>query len=467
VDLTLDPARAAWRAEVRSWLAANVPSEPLPSLDTREGFQAHREWELRLYDAGLAVVTWPAHYGGRDADLLDWLVFEEEYWAAGAPVRVGQNGIFLLAPTMWEFATREQLDRFMPPMARGEEIWAQGWSEPDAGSDLAALRSRADRADGGWKVNGQKTWSTRAAYADWMFGLFRTDPESSRHHGLTYLLLPLDAPGCHHPPIRQLDGEPGFAEVFFDDVFVPDEHVLGEVGQGWKVAMSTTTSERGLTLRSPGRFMASADRLLSLVRRTPDADPVLVADAVQAWLDADAYRLYVQSTALEALAGKPIGAESSANKLFWSQLDVRIHETAFAVARPARDLHRRRRPPMARRVSVLARRSDLRRHQRGAAQRRGGARARVAEGVSAMRLLPSVEALGLRGCGARPARGCVRRGSAAGGVGLAGRTGAGLWKRLADVGVPGLAVPEEHGGSGMDLTSLVPGAGGVRTRRGA
>jgi alkylation response protein AidB-like acyl-CoA dehydrogenase len=331
VDLSVEPAREAFRAEVRDWLAANVPPQPLPSLDTREGFAAHREWERRLFDAGLAVVTWPQRYGGRAADLLDWLVFEEEYWAARAPVRVGQNGIFLLAPTMWEFATAAQLDRFMLPMARGEEIWAQGWSEPDAGSDLAALRSHADRDDGrgGWVVNGQKTWSTRAAYADWMFGLFRTDPASSRHHGLTYLLLPLDAEGVTVRPIRQLDGEPGFAEVFFDDVFVPDAQVLGEVGQGWKVAMSTTTSERGLTLRSPGRFMASADRLVDLARRTPEAPPALLDDVIRAWMDADAYRLYVQSTALEALDGRPVGPESSANKLFWSQLDVRIHETAL------------------------------------------------------------------------------------------------------------------------------------------
>jgi alkylation response protein AidB-like acyl-CoA dehydrogenase len=331
VELTVDPAREEFRAEVRGWLAANLPDEPLPSLDTPAGFAAHRDWERRLFDARLAVVTWPERYGGRAADLLDWLVFEEEYWGAGAPVRVGQNGIFLLAPTMWEFATEAQLERFMLPMARGEEIWAQGWSEPGAGSDLAALRSRAVRDEdrGGWRVNGQKTWSTRAAYADWLFGLFRTDPDSTRHHGLTYLLLPLDAEGVTVRPIRQLDGEPGFAEVFFDDVFVPDAHVLGDVGQGWKVAMSTTTSERGLTLRSPGRFMASADRLVDLARRTPDPDPVLVADVIEAWMDADAYRLYVQSTALEALAGRPVGPESSANKLFWSQLDVRLHETAL------------------------------------------------------------------------------------------------------------------------------------------
>jgi alkylation response protein AidB-like acyl-CoA dehydrogenase len=326
--------RAAFRAEVREWLAANVPAEPLPSLDTEVGFVAHRDWERQLFDARLAVVTWPERYGGRGVDLIDWLAFEEEYWAAGAPVRVSQNGIFLLAPTMFEFATEAQLDRFMLPMARADEVWAQGWSEPGAGSDLAALRSRADRDDerGGWVVNGQKTWSTRAVFADWMFGLFRTDPDATRHHGLTYLLLPLDADGVTVRPIRQLDGEPGFAEVFFDDVFVPDADVLGGVGQGWAVAMSTTTSERGLTLRSPGRFMAAADRLVELYRRTAStAAPELAAEVVQAWLDADAYRLYVQETAERALAGAPIGAESSANKLFWSQLDVRLHETALAL----------------------------------------------------------------------------------------------------------------------------------------
>ncbi|HWB66358.1 MAG TPA: acyl-CoA dehydrogenase family protein [Mycobacteriales bacterium] len=329
MDLTPDPAREAFRAEVREWLAANLPDQPLPSLDTAAGFAAHRDWERRMFDARLAVVTWPEQYGGRGADLLDWLAFEEEYWGAGAPVRVSQNGIFLLAPTIFEFGSQAIKDRFLLPMARADEVWAQGWSEPNAGSDLASLRSRAERIDGGWRLSGQKTWSTRGAFADWMFGLFRSDPESSRHHGLTYLLFPLTADGVTVRPIRQLDGEPGFAEVFLDGVVVPDEHVLGEVGQGWQVAMSTTTSERGLTLRSPGRFMASANRLVELFRRNPLTP---LADAVtQAWLDADAYRLYVLATALKAMAGESIGAESSANKLFWSELDVRIHETALAL----------------------------------------------------------------------------------------------------------------------------------------
>jgi alkylation response protein AidB-like acyl-CoA dehydrogenase len=340
MDLTESAELVGFRREVREWLAANVANPPLPSLDTEAGFAAHREWERLMYDARMAVVTWPERHGGRDAGLIEWLVFEEEYWAAGAPVRVSQNGIFLLAPTIFEFGTEAQRDRYLAPMAKAEEVWAQGWSEPGAGSDLAALRSRAEKVDGGWRLSGQKTWSTRGAFADWMFGLFRSDPDSSRHHGLTYLLFPLSADGVTVRPIRQLDGEPGFAEVFLDDVFVPDDDVngggvLGEVGQGWKVAMSTTTSERGLTLRSPGRFMASADRLVDLYLTTTDSAPdaaAAAADAVvDAWMDADAYRLYVLGTALRALDGHPVGAESSANKLFWSQLDVEIHQTALAL----------------------------------------------------------------------------------------------------------------------------------------
>jgi alkylation response protein AidB-like acyl-CoA dehydrogenase len=335
VDLNEPAELAAFRAEAREWLAEHVPQTPLPSLDTAEGFAAHRAWEREMNDAHWAVVTWPAKYGGRDAGLLEWLVFEEEYWAAGAPVRVSQNGIFLLAPTIFEYGTEAQKDRFLGPMACADEVWSQGWSEPGAGSDLASLRSRADKVDGGWKLNGQKTWSTRAAFADWTFGLFRSDPTSERHRGLTYYLLPLDAEGVTVRPIRQLDGEPGFAEVFFDDVFVPDEHVLGGVGDGWKVAMATTTSERGLTLRSPGRFMAAADRLVDLYAATAGTDPDAAGaardDVAQAWMDADAYRLYVLGTALKALDGQPIGAESSANKLFWSVLDVEIHETALAM----------------------------------------------------------------------------------------------------------------------------------------
>jgi len=340
MDLDLSPEVQAFRDEARAWLAAHVPAEPLPSFDTPEGFAAHREWEAELADARWSVVSWPAEYGGRDASLLEWVLFEEEYYAAGAPLRVNQNGIFMLAPTLFSHGTDEQLARILPKMARSEEVWAQAWSEPEAGSDIAALRSTASRVDGGWVLNGQKTWSSRAAYADRAFGLFRSDPDAERHRGLTYLMADLRADGVTVRPIPQLDGEPGFAEIFFDDVFVPDADVIGEPGAGWKVAMTTANNERGLSLRSPGRFLAAADRLTALWSSSgrPEATADRVADA---WIGARAYQLYTFGTVTKLAEGGQLGPESSVNKLFWSHLDVELHETALDLLGPDAELRGR------------------------------------------------------------------------------------------------------------------------------
>jgi alkylation response protein AidB-like acyl-CoA dehydrogenase len=332
VNLDFTESELAFQQEAREWLRTNVPKEPLPSMDTPEGFEAHREWEARLADARWAVVSWPEEYHGRGASLVEWVIFEEEYYRAGAPGRVSQNGIFLLSPTIFENGTKEQQDRFLPSMATGEKIWAQCWSEPEAGSDLASLRSSATRDDarGGWVLNGQKIWCSRAAYAHMGFGLFRSDPESKRHHGLTYFVFPLDAEGITVRPIPQLDGEPGFAEVFYDDVFVPDADVLGGVGDGWGVAMSTAGNERGLSLRSPGRFCATADRLVKLWK--DHGAPAEHRDAVvSAWKGAEAYRLYTWATVSRLVDGGQIGYAGSVNKVFWSNLDVAMHETALDI----------------------------------------------------------------------------------------------------------------------------------------
>ncbi|WP_410573698.1 acyl-CoA dehydrogenase family protein [Amycolatopsis sp. cmx-4-61] len=332
MDLDIDEASAAFRDEARDWLAEHV--RPLPSMDTAEGFAAHREWEAELAAARWSVVSWPREYHGRDASMLQWLLFEEEYYASGAPGRVSQNGIFMLGPTLFAHGTREQRDRILPPMATGEQVWAQAWSEPEAGSDIAALRSTAVRTGGGWLLSGQKTWSSRAAFADRAFGLFRTDPDARRHHGLTYFMADLRAEGVTVRPIPQLDGEPGFAEIFFHDVFVPDEDVIGEAGQGWRVAMTTANNERGLSLRSPGRFLAAADRLVELWRAhgSPESTRDRVADA---WIGARAYQLYTFGTVSRLADGGELGPESSVNKLFWSHLDVDLHETALDVLGPA------------------------------------------------------------------------------------------------------------------------------------
>lgn len=329
MDLELSESELAFQAEARAWLAANVPAEPLPSLDTAEGFVLHQAWEAKLAAERWSVVSWPKEYHGREASLVEWIIFEEEYYRAGAPLRVSQNGIFLLAPIIFEHGTPEQQDRFLPSMATGERVWAQCWSEPEAGSDLASLKSTARRDDerGGWVLNGQKIWCSRAALAQWGFGLFRSDPEAQKHAGLTYFLFPLDAEGVTVRPIAQLDGEEGFAEVFFDDVFVPDADVLGAPGDGWRVAMSTAGNERGLSLRSPGRFTAAADRLLALYDEKPD--PRVADRVVDAWLKAEAYRLYTWGTVTKLKDGGDIGAAGSVNKVWWSELDVALHETAL------------------------------------------------------------------------------------------------------------------------------------------
>ncbi|NMN97002.1 acyl-CoA dehydrogenase family protein [Antrihabitans stalactiti] len=339
MDLDLDDKTVAFQEEVRDFLAANAPSTPLPSMDTKAGFEAHREWEHTLAEARLSVVSWPEDLGGRDASLLEWVLFEQEYYAAPTPGRVSQNGIFLLAPTLFEHGSPEQLQRLLPRMARADDIWAQAWSEPEAGSDLAGIRSIARRTDGGWLLSGQKTWCSRASFADWGFGLFRSDPTAERHKGLTYFMFPLTADGVTVRPIPQLDGEPGFAELFFENVFVPDEDVIGAVHNGWRVAMSTSSNERGLSLRSPGRFNSAAQRLVELWRTNADpADTALRDRVVDAWIGAEAYRLHTFGTVTRLSDGGSLGAESSINKIFWSELDVALHETALDLLGPDAEL---------------------------------------------------------------------------------------------------------------------------------
>jgi len=332
VDLAFTAEQDAFRADARAWLEAYVAREPLPSFDTREGFEQHRAWEQTLAGAGWSVVNWPSEFGGRGADLMSWLIFEEEYWASGAPGRVNQNGIFLLGPALLEYGTDEQKARFLPRIARSDDVWCQGWSEPNSGSDLASLAARGVRDGDDWVLSGQKTWCSRGAFADWMFGIFRTEAGSERHRGLTYVLVPLDAPGVTVRPIAQLDGEVGFAEVFLDDVRVPISNTLGAPGDGWKIAMSTTGFERGVVLRSPGRFLATASRLAALYRERVANLPPSLRDAVtRAWIDAEAYRLHTFWTVSRFLDGEEMGAETSLNKVFWSEMDLRMHRTAVEI----------------------------------------------------------------------------------------------------------------------------------------
>jgi len=336
MELVYTAKQQDFRMEIRDWLREHVPVERLPSFDTAEGFAAHREWEKTLAKGDWGMVTWPKEYGGRGCDLIEWLIFEEEYYRAGAPLRVNQNGIFLLGPTLMEYGTEAQKSRFISAMAAGEEMWAQGWSEPGAGSDMASIRCRADRDGDEYVINGQKIWSTRAVFADWVFGLFRSDPDSSRHHGLSFILVPLNAPGVTVRPIPQLNGLPGFAEIFFDDVRVSADNLLGGEGEGWSIAMSTAGFERGLMLRSPARFQQASKKLVELYRsRRNDILDLSIEDAVvQCYMEAEAYSLSTYQTASRLQQGAKIGPESSCNKIFWSELDIKIHETALSLLGP-------------------------------------------------------------------------------------------------------------------------------------
>lgn len=330
MQLNYTPEQQSFRAEVRSWMEANVPKKPLITLECREGYEQHVAWEHKLASGNWGMVTWPETYGGRGLDLIQWLIFEEEYFRVGAPNRANQNGIFLLGPTIMEFGTEEQKARFLTPMANGEVIWAQAWSEPGAGSDMAAITSKAVRDGDHYIITGQKTWSSRAAFADWGFGIFRTDPESKRHKGLTFILFDINSPGITRRPIRQLHGDTGFAELFFDEVRVPVENCLAGEGEGWNVAMATAGFERGLMLRSPGRFQATAKRLVEIYRtHEADASPAAREAVTLAWMAAQAYAYNTYNVAGKIMAGGKIGAEASLNKIFWSELDRSMHRTAM------------------------------------------------------------------------------------------------------------------------------------------
>ncbi len=337
MQLEYTPEQEAFRLEIRSWLEDHVPAEPLEHFDnSREGFEAHRDWERVLETGNWGMVTWPPEYGGRGLDLIQWLIFEEEYARARAPGRVSQNGIFLLGPTLIEFGTDEQKKRFLPPMASGQEIWAQAWSEPMAGSDLAGVRATAARDGDEYVLNGHKIWSSRAVFADWAFGLFR-EPGTERHAGMSLIFFPLDAPGVTVNPIKKINGHVGFAEILLENVRVPEFNRLGGEGEGWKICMATAGFERGLMLRSPARYQLAAAELAKLWERRkgdPSVDPALEDDVVRAFMNAEAYALSIYRTASMLIGGATIGPEASTNKIFWSELDIHLHRTALALLGP-------------------------------------------------------------------------------------------------------------------------------------
>ncbi|WP_116110357.1 acyl-CoA dehydrogenase family protein [Amycolatopsis ruanii] len=318
-----------FRREVADWLADNLTGEfaRLRGLGgpgrEHEAFELRLAWERHLAAAGWTCVGWPAEFGGRGLSLEEQVAFHEEYAASGAPARVNHIGEQLLGPTLIAFGTPEQQSRFLPKIVAVEELWCQGYSEPGAGSDLAAVSTSAELRDGQWVINGQKIWTSLAHVADWCFVLARTERGSQRHRGLSYLLVPLEQDGVTVRPIQQLTGTSEFNEVFFDDARTPASMVVGEPGEGWRIAMATLGFERGVsTLGQQIGFRRELDGIEAAAKRlgTWD-DPLLRADLERARMGLRVLRAHALRT-----LGQAAGPEVAVGKLMWAQWHRRLGE---------------------------------------------------------------------------------------------------------------------------------------------
>nr|WP_228046800.1 acyl-CoA dehydrogenase family protein [Saccharopolyspora sp. HNM0983] len=337
VDLTDSAADSAFRSEVRQWLDDHLTGEFAaaggiggPGRE-HEDFELRLAWDRLLAEHGWTCLSWPREYGGREATTEQQIIFHEEYARANAPVRVGHIGEELLGPTLIAFGTEQQRARFLPGIAGVRDLWCQGYSEPGAGSDLAAVSTAAELDGDRWVVHGQKVWTSLAQHADWCFAVVRTEPGSSRHAGLSYLLIPMDQPGVQVRPIVQLTGTSEFNEVFFDGATTAADNVVGEPGQGWRVAMGTLGFERGIgTVDQQVVFRRELAAITELAESNGAAqDPVLRDRIDRAHIGLEALRC----TVLRMLCGDtPAGPQSSVVKLVWSSFHRGLGELALDVA---------------------------------------------------------------------------------------------------------------------------------------
>jgi alkylation response protein AidB-like acyl-CoA dehydrogenase len=334
MDLAFSETEDAFRAELRNWLRQNHPGAE-PEGDEAAHFAWRLEFQRRLHEGGWTGLDWPREYGGRGGSLTQSAIFYEELGHAEVPLPANVLGLLLAGPTVIAWGSEAQKERYLDPILSGEEIWCQGFSEPDAGSDLAALKTRAIRDGDGWLVSGQKVWTSNAQHAKWCMLVARTDFDVPRKHlGLTYFLLDMDQPGVAVAPLRQITGESEFNEVFFDQAWVPDENVLGEAGDGWKVALTTLMNERaGIGFFAQVRLRQMLDRLIATA-----AARDLLADASIAAALGD---LHVRTETLRLLAWKGLGAierhgqpgpEGSLTKWLWSETNQLLAQTAVDVA---------------------------------------------------------------------------------------------------------------------------------------
>ncbi|HEV3128157.1 MAG TPA: acyl-CoA dehydrogenase family protein [Solirubrobacteraceae bacterium] len=335
MDLTFTDKETAFRDELRAWLADNPAGEP-PENSDGEAYEWRRQWQRRLADGGWASVHWPVEYGGRGATLTESAIFFEELARAQAPLPANVLGLLLAGPTIMVWGTDEQKDRFLAPMVTAEEIWCQGFSEPEAGSDLASLKTRAVKDGDEWVVTGQKVWTSGAQYSKWCMLVARTDTEVPKHKGLTYFLMDMEQDEIQVRPLRQMTGESEFNELFIEGARIPDENVLGGVGNGWKVALTTLMNERaGLGFFLQVRLRQLLDQVLAEAdRRGLLEDPVVADKLGELHLKAEIIRLtaYRGLTQIERY-GQP-GPEGSLVKWMWSETNQQLTQLAADLLGP-------------------------------------------------------------------------------------------------------------------------------------
>jgi alkylation response protein AidB-like acyl-CoA dehydrogenase len=336
VDLRDTPEEAAFRGELRAWLEENLPEELRGHRGGAARFEGPemRAWSRALYDAGYAGLTWPKEYGGGGAPYTFQAIFLEEMARAEAPPHIGVIGLGMAGPTIIAHGTGEQKARYLAPILSAEEVWCQGFSEPGAGSDLASVRTSAKPVEGRFVVDGQKVWSSFAHIADWCLLLARSEPDSARHAGLTYLIADMHAPGVEVRPLRQITGESEFNEIFFTGVEIPAENMLGEAGEGWQVAMTTLLHERGTLGFALQAALEVQVRKLVALARDRGADPLLRDRIAREWVEMQALR-YTNYRALSQLVKTGIpGPEGSIAKLVWSEANQRVTKLALELLGP-------------------------------------------------------------------------------------------------------------------------------------
>jgi alkylation response protein AidB-like acyl-CoA dehydrogenase len=340
VDLTFSAAEEAFRSGLRAWLAANVPAERAEHATLPDEVAYLRVWQKRLAEAGWVGIHWPREYGGRGATVIEHYILQEELAAARAPEIVNRIGVNLVGPTLIAHGTEEQKRRFLPQIMPADEIWCQLFSEPDAGSDLTGLRTRAERRGDGWVVNGQKVWTSYAQFARWGILLARTDASVPKAKGISFFVCDMQAPGVTVRPLKQMTGSEEFNEVFLEDVFVPRGYLVGAENHGWAIANTTLTHERGT---SPRQLVIHRMLLADLLRLAREgvgaqaptrADPGTRQQLARHFIDVEIQKLNNWRTLTRIQRRGPLGPESSFVKLFWSEMSQRMHDTLMEMLGP-------------------------------------------------------------------------------------------------------------------------------------